>query len=330
MFRLPAEWEKQDSIMLTFPHSKSDWIYCLDEIEKTYTQMIKAISRYQKCLVICDDIQRVKTILKDIDNPNIIYAQIPTNDTWIRDYGAIDVFNDDKIISYDFIFNGWGGKFEASLDNRLNKRVYENKLYKNTLKSIDFILEGGSIDSNGKGVLLTTTKCLLNNNRNSSHSQKEIENLLKKLFGLNRILWLENGYLEGDDTDSHVDTLARFVDEKSIVYTKCYDKNDKHFFELDKMEKELQKSGFNLIPLPLPSAKFYKNERLPATYINFLLLNDALLVPVYNDEKDNEVLEFFKSFYKNRDIIPIDSTTLIKEHGSIHCATINRWATLKG
>jgi len=331
MIRLPSEWEKQEAVMLTFPHPKSDWIYCLDEIEKTYIKMVEAISKYQKCIVLCDDISRVKNLLRSIDNPNIIYTQIPTNDTWIRDYGAIDVFDGDNVVSYDFTFNGWGEKFDATLDNQANQNIYKQKLFSNPLKKIDFALEGGSIDTNGKGVLLTTKKCLLEKNRNPSYSLQDIDRFLKEIFGLNHILWLENGYLEGDDTDSHIDTLARFIDEKSIAYIKCEDKYDIHYHELKEMEKELKYSGFELYPLPQPSPIFQENERLPATYINFLLINGAVLIPKYNQiEKDEKVFTFFKSFYKNRDIIPIDSTTLIKEHGSIHCATMNRWATLKG
>ena len=329
MHRLPAEWEKQDSIMITFPHQNSDWAYCLDEITQTYIKMITAISAYMKCLVICDDTKRVKNILKPYLNSNISLVQIPTNDTWIRDYGAIDVIKKSTVVSFDFTFNGWGEKFDASLDDRVNRELYNKGVFDNTLKSLDFILEGGSIDSNGEGVLLTTKRCLLSKQRNPNMSQKEIDSFLKHTFNLKKIIWLENGYLAGDDTDSHIDTLVRFLDSKSIAYVKCYDKDDEHYYELNEMEKELKKSGFELYPLPLTSAIFYENERLPATYANFLFINGAILLPQYKDRNDEKVFTFFKSFYKNRDIIPIDSTTLIKEHGSIHCATMNRWAKLK-
>ena len=327
---LPCETQKQEAIMITFPHPESDWICCLEEIEKTYILMIKTISNYQKCIVLCDDIKRVKDILKDTNNKNIIYIKVPTNDTWIRDYGAIDIFDKNEIISYDFIFNGWGEKFDASLDDKVNQNIYDQGLFTNELKKMDFVLEGGSIDSNGKGVMLTTKKCLLQKHRNPSLNQKEIDSFLKKIFGLKKIIWLENGSLQGDDTDSHIDTLVRFLDGRSIAYVKCEDKEDEHFYELKEMEKELLKSGFDLYPLPLPSPVYHDNERLPATYANFLLINNALLMPTYKDNKNDEkVFTFFKSFYKNRDIIPIDATTLIKEHGSIHCATINRWAKVK-
>ncbi len=327
--RLPAEWEKQESVMVTYPHKNSDWICCLDEIKKSYKEIIKAISKYEKCLVICDDINLAKNELKEIANKNILLIQGKTNDTWIRDYGAIDMIYNNEIISYDFVFNGWGKKFDATLDNQINKILNEKNIFTNKMKSFDFVLEGGSIDSNGNGVLLTTSKCLLEKHRNPNKSKREIEKFLKDIFNLKQIIWLNHGYLKGDDTDSHIDTLARFLDEKTIAYIKCYDKQDEHYKELSLMEEELEQTNFNLIPLPMPSAKYYNNERVPATYLNFLFINNALLVPTYHDKKDKYIIDFFCSFYKNLDIIPIDSTILIREHGSIHCSTMNKKTKLK-
>ncbi len=329
MAKIFAEWEKQELVMLTFPHSKSDWNYCLKEITKTYIQMIKAITKYEKCLILCDDIARVKNILKPFLNNNTLFVQISTNDTWIRDYGAIDCIDRNKIISYDFTFNGWGKKFDAHLDNKANQEIYKQNIFQNSLKKIDFVLEGGSIDTNSKGVLLTTERCLLEKNRNPHLCKKEIDTYLKQLFDLEKIIWLKHGYLRGDDTDSHIDMIARFLDSNTIAYIKCENEDDEHFEELRKMEDELQKTGFKLAPLPLPSPVIFNGKRVPATYLNFLLINDAILVPQYNDKNDEKILTFFNNFYKNRDIIPIDSTILVREHGSIHCATINRWVKPK-
>ncbi len=326
--RLPAEWERQECVMVNYPHKGSDWICCLEDVKKTYRDIIKAISKYEKCLVICNDVKSVRNELKDIINNNIIFTQAKTNDTWIRDYGAIDVFEDDEVVSYDFTFNGWGGKFEAKLDNESNSTLYKNGIFSNRLIKEDMILEGGSIDTNGKRVLLTTSKCLLNPNRNPSLSKKEIEQKLKKFFGLTKIIWLENGTLIGDDTDSHIDTLARFLNKDTIAYVKCYDKKDKHFNELQKMENELKQTGFNLIPLPLPHPIFYNSERLPATYLNFLFINGAILLPIYNDRNDKKVIKILENFYPKIDIIPIDSTILIREHGSVHCSTMQRFTIL--
>jgi len=329
VYRLPAEWERQEYIMLTYPHENSDWNCCLKEIKKSYKEIIKAISKYEKCLIICNKISSAKSELSDIINDNILFIEINTNDTWIRDYGAIDVFKKNEIISYDFTFNGWGNKFEAKLDNLVNNVLYKKRIFSNKLIKKEFILEGGSIETNGKGVLLTTSKCLLNSNRNLLLSKNKIETKLKHFFGCKTIIWLENGYLSGDDTDSHIDTLARFLNENTIAYVKCFDEKDEHFFELNQMEKELEKTNFHLIPLPLPHPIYKDKKRLPATYLNFLFINGAILLPIYNDIYDKEVITFFENFYTNIDIIPIDSTALIREHGSIHCATMHRFAKPK-
>lgn len=186
----------------------------------------------------------------------------------------------------------------------------------------NFILEGGSIDSNGE-ILLTTRQCLLSKNRNRL-SQSKITQKLKKYFGARKIIWLENGFLEGDDTDCHIDNLARFIDKKTIVYLKCYDRFDTHFRALEAMERELQKLPFNLVPLPLPKAIFYKNRRLPASYVNFIFANNAMLVPIFGDNKADKIaLATFKKLAKNREIIPIDSNVLIRQGGGLHCLTMN-------
>ena len=304
--RVPAEWEKQKSIMVVFPTTQKDWQHSINEIQKSYVAFINVIKKFQTCVVICTN----KTILNKYFNSfeNIEIHEIKTDDTWIRDFGAIDVFIDGKLKSYDFNFNAWGSKFEASMDNDFNKTFF-----KKDLLHVDYVLEGGSIENNGDGVMLSTAKCIFNENRNSTCSQKKIEEKIKKLFGLKELIVLKNGALMGDDTDSHIDTLARFIDKNTIVYAKCYDESDIHFKELNKMEKELEKTNFRLIPLPLPAPKVFKNHRLPATYLNFVFINGAVIVPTYNDENDTKVLEIFKNEVKNREIIGIDSSIFIRE-----------------
>ena len=228
-------------------------------------------------------------------------------------FGAISVKINNEIKLLDFKFNGWGLKFPSNYDNLISREIF------NIYKSYNFVLEGGSIDTNGQ-VLLTTSQCLLEPNRNYPLTKEEIENFLKKELFVKEIIWLNNGFLEGDDTDSHIDTLARFVNENTIVYCKCEDKKDIHYEALQKMENELKKTKFNLIPLPLPSPKYYKNERLPATYANFLITNEAVILPIYEDKKDKYVIDLFKKIF-NREIIPINANILIRQHGSIHCIT---------
>jgi agmatine/peptidylarginine deiminase len=315
--RVPAEWEKQKSIMVVFPTTHKDWQHSLKEIQKSYVEFIKTIAKFQMCIVICDD----KKVLDNYFDSykNIQIHNIPTNDTWIRDFGAIDFFENGKLKSYDFEFNAWGDKFESSLDNNFNKTFFhENLLH------VDFILEGGSIDTNGEGVMLSTSKCILNSNRNSTCNEETITNKIEKLFGLKKLILLQKGALIGDDTDSHIDTLARFIDKNTIVYAKCYDKEDIHFNELKEMEKELEKTSFKLVPLPLPKPKKFKGSRLPATYLNFVFINNALIVPTYNDSTDEKALAILKQIVTNREVIAVDASIFIREHGSLHCSCISQ------
>ncbi|MDR1554565.1 MAG: agmatine deiminase family protein [Campylobacteraceae bacterium] len=323
MTRLFAEWEKQEALLFALPHENTDWNRYIDEILHSYRDFILAVSKFQKCFVLCADIKKARSLLRDIDNVTLI--KIQTNDTWIRDFGAIDVQIDDEVISYDFTFNAWGGKFDASLDNLVNKTLHKSKNLQGELLSIPLVLEGGSIDSNGKGVMLTTTKCLLEKHRNPHLSHIQIDAKLKELFGLTKIIWLENGYLKGDDTDSHVDTLARFITQNTIAYTICEDETDEHFLELKRMEEELKNTGFDLLPLPLPKPIFYEGHRLPATYANFVFVNNALIVPIYEDKNDERVLSSLKNALPNHEIVGVNAKIFIREHGSLHCATMNRY-----
>lgn len=319
--RIPAEWEKQEALIVVFPSAQSDWAHSIDEIQKTYLQFITQIAKYQTCMVICENKQTLANLLPNLQNIQLI--EMKTNDTWIRDFGGIDVYKGKKKKTYDFIFNAWGNKFDASIDNTITKKLFEEEYLNGKLKSLDFVLEGGSIDSNGDGVMLSTAYCLFEQNRNAHLSHKKIKKTLMKLFGLKKLIILKHGALMGDDTDSHIDTLARFIDKDTIAYVKCYDKKDAHYKELKKMEKELKKLDFNLLPLPLPSPKYFHEERIPATYMNFVFINDAILVPTYSDPLDESVLDTFRKLFPNRDVVGIESSILIREHGSLHCASIN-------
>ena len=233
--RIPAEWEEQEALIVVFPPKQSDWAHSIEEIHQTYLTFITTIARFQKCMVICEDKKALANLLPTLQNIELI--QMPTNDTWIRDFGGINIYKNHKRRTYDFIFNAWGNKFEANLDNSVTRQLFEEGYLEGKLKSFDFVLEGGSIDSNGHGVMLSTAYCLYEQNRNSHLSKKKIRQTLIDLFGLKELIVLEHGALMGDDTDSHIDTLARFINKNTIAYVKCYDKNDEHYKELRKMEK---------------------------------------------------------------------------------------------
>jgi len=324
MRRIPAEFEKQSFIQMVFPHEKSDWNMYLEEACATFVTIIDAIRRYETCLVLCDDVNRVKAYFSD--QSNLIFIQCDTDDTWARDSSGICVFEDNEVKILDFTFNGWGNKFEATCDNAMTSLIAP--FYNCDVVHVDFVLEGGAIESDGDGTLLTTAQCLLNPNRNLQYTQEEIEDILKQELGVERFLWLHHGYLSGDDTDSHIDTLARFVDEESIMYVACDDEKDEHYEALKQMEKELRrftcKNGkpYKLIPLPMVDSKYYESERLPATYANFLILNGAVLVPTYSDNNDKKALLIFEKAFPEREIVGVDCSVLIRQHGSLHCVTM--------
>ncbi|MBX2682499.1 agmatine deiminase family protein [Campylobacter lari] len=316
-----AEWQKQELLLLSLPHENSDWKPYLEEILQSYEEFVKAVANFQKVLLIAPsekDFQRFKHI------KNVDFFKCDTNDTWIRDFGAIDVCEDDKIIGLDFTFNAWGDKFQSTLDNAVNSKLFAQKL-NGKLEKIDFILEGGSIDFNGQGVMLTTSACLLNENRNSHLNKEKIDQKLKEIFGLKEIIWLENGFIKGDDTDSHVDTLARFINEETIAYCVCKDENDEHYAPLKAMEDELKKTGFDLLELPLPKPLYFEGKRLGATYANFVFVNGGLIVPTYNDENDALVLENLQKACKDRKVVGVDARVFLRENGSLHCSCQNRY-----
>jgi len=284
-----------------------------------------AIAQFESCLIVCDNIARVQSYFKEYKNLSFVQAQ--TDDTWARDCSGITILQNDTATVIDFTFTGWGDKFDATLDNALTSKL--KSLYGAHYQKERFILEGGAIESNGEGLLLTTSHCLMNPNRNKKLTQKfEVEAILKEILGVQKTLWLDHGYLAGDDTDSHIDTLARFVSKNTIVYVKCKDEEDEHFEALSKMETELMAmrdlngEKFKLIALPMTEATYYDGERLPATYANFLIINGAVLVPTYNDPHDTEALEILQKVFIDREIIPINCSVLIRQHGSLHCVSM--------
>lgn len=323
--RAIAEWEKQELLFLSLPHYHTDWREYLVEALECYKKLVDEITKFQNVAIISPNKEDFKLFFGD--NPRVSFYEIDTNDTWIRDYGAIDVVNGGRLISYDFKFNAWGGKFESCKDDAVNKELM--KSFKGELKEVDFILEGGSIEFNGFGTMMTTTKCLLNDNRNNL-SKEKIEQKFRDLFSVHTILWLENGFIKGDDTDSHIDTLARFVGRNTIAYSACDDKNDIHYEPLKAMEEELKATGFDLIPLFIPRPVEFLGRRLPATYANFVFVNDALIVPTYGDERYDEMaLCALKNALLDRKIVGVDARVLIRQNGSIHCATMNRFAGVR-
>ena len=306
-----AEWEPQSMVQLTWPHEGTDWAPILDEITAVYEEMASEIRKRE---------------------PLLIVDTMPHNDTWARDHGFITVEEtsfDPKskaLVLLDFCFNGWGEKFEATLDNQINKHLYEQGLVNGTYEDhLDFVLEGGSIESDGKGTVFTTECCLMAPHRNQPLTKAEIEERLKEWLGAERIVWLQHGSLIGDDTDGHIDTLVRICPNDTLLYTGGDDDHP----DLAEMERELQKlrtldgKPYRLLKLPLPRPIYDDGDRLPATYANYLVINGAVLVPTYNQpDLDTEALRIIGEAFPDREMVGIDCRAVIKQHGSLHCCTM--------
>lgn len=327
----PAEWYPQSGVQLTFPHLDTDWGEMLDEVTQCYVTLSKAILKREKLLIVCPQKDEVLKYFSKEEQKRLLIAELKSNDTWARDHGALSVFIDKQPTLLDFKFNAWGLKFAANFDNQITKQLYENNIFQPKVSyrsHLNFVLEGGAIESDGKGTLLTTSQCLTSPNRNQPMTLNEIEAYLKKSLGASRVLFLDYGYLAGDDTDNHIDTLARFCDENTIAYVKCDDENDEHYDELLKMEQQLRSfktiegKPYRLIPLPIADAVYDHGYRLPATYANFVIINDALLMPFYNTAKDEIAKAQLQKAFPEREIVGIDCRPLIKQHGSLHCVTM--------
>lgn len=327
---LPPEWAPQRFVQLTWPHAGSDWAYMLDEVCACFADIAREISMREDLLIVCADEKDARRQLHAANMERIRFAELPSNDTWARDHGGITVLNDGTRQVLDFTFNGWGMKFAANKDNLITRRLFGKGVFAPDTEyanRMDFVLEGGSIESDGEGTLLTTAECLLSDNRNN-RSKEEVEAVLKEALGLQRVLWLHHGYLAGDDTDSHVDTLARFCPHDTIAYVQCTDPQDEHYEELRLMENELRQFRtlgglpYNLLPLPMAEAVYEDGERLPATYANFLIMNGAVLLPIYGSPEDEAAKSQLQKAFPGREIVGIDCRALIKQHGSLHCVTM--------
>lgn len=328
---LPAEWHEQSGVQLTWPHAQTDWAYMLDEVCECFASIAAEISKREPLLIVAPDVEAVKRQLAGRTTlSNIRFFQCETNDTWARDHGAISLLTDESSLLLDFCFNGWGMKFAANFDNRITREAYRNGYFNGAYVNCKgFTLEGGSFESDGKGTLLTTTTCLLSPNRNDQLNQLEIEAYLKDKFNLKQLLWLDYGYLAGDDTDSHVDTLARLCPDNTIVYVQCRDAADEHYLDLKKMENQLATfrtlggAPYRLLPLPMVDEIYFDGERLPGTYANFLIINGAVLYPTYRQkENDEKAAAVLADAFPGREIVGIDCLPLIKQHGSLHCVTM--------
>ncbi len=317
-----AEWEPQSCVQLTWPHTDTDWAPMLADITAVYEEMDHAISKREALIIVAP--KSLTPVLSPL-TPHLL--PFTSNDTWARDHGFITVEESDGTkVLLDFQFNGWGQKFAAELDNQINRHLYEQGLVEGRYEShLDFVLEGGSIESDGRGTIFTTRCCLMAPHRNQPLTQQQIDERLKQYLGAERVVWLEHGSLIGDDTDGHIDTLVRICPDDTIIYTG----GDGDHPDLDAMERELQTlrtldgQPYRLLKLPLPRPIYDDGDRLPATYANYLVVNGAVLVPTYNQpDLDQEAMRVVGLAYPDREIVGIDCRPVIRQHGSLHCCTM--------
>lgn len=337
--RLPAEWEPQSGIQLTWPHEDTEW-YELDKVLECYVDIAYNILRFEPLMIVTRNIEEAKADIIGIaakkgigiDFDRIYFHEAPLNDTWARDHGGISVYGDNgEKYLYDFVFNGWGLKFASNYDNLITKTIFSDGAFENDVMGVDmrpYVLEGGSIDTDGQGTLLTTTECLCSVNRNEYLDKEEIEGELKSAFGLERILWLDHGTIIGDDTDSHVDILARFCNPHTIAYMQCTDPDDPHYDEIAAMEKQLRTfrtsdgNPYDLVPLPLPEPIYLDDYRLPASYANFLIVNGGVLLPGTGSKQDEIARKRLQEVFPDREVVLVNCSALLSGHGSLHCVTM--------
>lgn len=316
MTRLPAEWEPQDGIVLAWPHKNTDWNENLTEAQLCVAKIINNITDHQRVILLTPEEINFNEFSIEVNN-RLTQISCNYNDTWTRDYIGITTLVNDELIFNNFNFNAWGNKFEYEKDNNVNLYFSENL----NAQRVDhnFVLEGGAIESDGQGTILTTEKCLLNKNRNGQITKSALEIILQKTLGAKRVIWLKHGSIPGDDTDAHIDTLARLAPNKTILYA------INNSEELKNMEQEL-KSGlkdYKLIPVRNPDD--YKDASgcyQPATYLNFLITNNKVLVPTYQHPLDQAALESIQSAFPSKNVIGINCKALIIQNGSLHCITM--------
>jgi agmatine/peptidylarginine deiminase len=329
--RFPAEWEPQSAILIAWPHAGTDWAERLAEVEETYIALVAAITRFQRVLVCVadDDVEayaRARLASARIDMARVDFVELPYDDTWLRDTGPVTLAGDGFRL-LDFRFTGWGGKFGASDDDRVVERLHAGGVFADAgVERIDFALEGGAIETDGAGTLLSTWRCL--SERHPGRSRGEIDAVLRDALRQDRVLWLDHGYLEGDDTDAHIDTLARFAPGDAIVYQACDDVDDPHHAELAAMAADiaaLRTAGgmpYRLFPLPWARPVIDGGRRLAASYANYLVINDAVLVPAYGDPADDTAAAVIARAHPGREVVQVPCRPLIWQNGSLHCITM--------
>lgn len=326
---LIPEWEAIDAVILAWPHTQTDWAPWLQEVRTTYLSLVTAINQHQAgVIMLCqqDDIEQLQAMLPA--SAKVLIVPAVYNDTWVRDYAFLSCrenASDNTVgVPVEFGFNGWGEKFNATYDNLVNQR-YLAELCQGTLRQCDVVAEGGALEINAEGHLITTAMCLTNPKRNGAMSLDKYTEVFKSFLGCSSVTVFENGHLEGDDTDGHIDTLVRFTPAKGLVIQACDNRPDDPHYEGLKALCEECEAAFpdnQQFRLPLPALFNDAGERLPASYANFLICNQAVLVPVYLQPEDEQALDVMQQAFPQHTIVPINCAPLVRQFGSLHCISM--------
>jgi agmatine deiminase len=332
-YYFPAEFAKHSATWLSWPHKEASWPGKIETIYPIYSQFVKLVAEGEKVNInVVDEAMKLKALghlqQAGADLNNVQIFMHPTNDAWCRDHGPAFLINPNpnasqKKIIVDWGYNAWGGKYPPfDLDDNIPTLIANHYQIPVTYPGI--VMEGGSVEFNGKGTLLTTTSCLLNENRNPHLSQDQIEKYLRDYYGVDNILWLGDGIV-GDDTDGHIDDITRFVNEDTVVTAIEHDQSDDNYEPLKENLETLQKlrlengKSLNIVELPMPSAIVYDDMRLPASYANFYISNHYVVVPIFRDKNDEKALNILQSCFKDRKVVGLDSVDIIWGLGSFHC-----------
>lgn len=324
-YQLLPEWAQQEAVMLVWPDKNTDWHDWLFDVQNVYLNIINALNQANTNVILLVRDDEITNCLAKLHNSNqVLLVRADYNDTWIRDYGFLSCASHSGLQPIEFVFNGWGQKFDAAKDNQLNQDVLSH-LCQKAIKSVDLVVEGGALEMDQNGTLLSTKLCLTNPKRNGNKSVSSYLLDFTNYLGAKQNIILENGHLEGDDTDGHIDTLVRFTPNKGLIIQSAFNRpNDSHFQGLTKLVKECKQvlPTHQIFELPLPFIINKQGDRLPASYANFLISNQHILCPIYQQTEDELALQVMQNAYPEFTIVPINCSPLVQQFGSLHCISM--------
>ena len=327
MHILLPEWHPQEAIILAWPDHKTDWAPWLPDVQHTYIELIRCITENNTCVIMLvrnTQALPLKAKLTELSISKVLLVVADYNDTWVRDYGFLTCSNGERTFPVDYQFNGWGQKFNATKDNSINQIALASLCIK-PLTTYDLVVEGGALEIDAQGHLLSTKLCLTNPRRNGDLAIEQYQSLFTEQLGAKRVSIFTNGHLEGDDTDGHIDTLVRFTPDSGLVIQSAFNRpEDSHYAGLHALVNEVQEQfpQHNLFELPLPFIENAEGERLPASYANFLISNKQIIAPIYQQKEDELALTILRKAYPNHKIHPVNSLPLVQQFGSIHCISM--------